>query len=1352
MLWIGTDGAGMIQFDGVKFTEVDAKFENRTFHVSDIYFEDQTTYFCTLYEGVYSYKNGKTNFIFKSNGEAEFKYINKIGDRIVVATNYSIYLLSEKGELIQKFILPQIQKTFVSNVVKIPNGVVIFSNVGTYIAQKNGIQSLQNWSKNKLPENYQLGSYGSNCLTLYSNFLRQKSLVYFNNFGHILSIKTDYTGIELKEHLAIKKMASNGKTIFFSLDNDHLYKLENNKLTYIINNSGQDISSIKGLHVDAYGDCWINNISGLYKVSIEPFTKISLSPIYNDGGIIVVYKTASGEMVLGTIAKKTYVGHVYGKFAFQTYPFYTSQVIECPLGTLLATDRGIYELKNNQLTILNIPETKGKRINFIHYDGDNLWFAVAGEHLSKYDVKTKKSKNYRKEIPQFPGYFYTAQNNFNQKVIYFGSNNGIYSYDKSSDQFKLIRQFWKFGAFCGNSCKDIYGTSWFTLDKAIVGITKEGNFTYIADQKKLPSTLFYTLTTDKYGNLMAGTNKGINVIKVDAFGHIQRQKNYGFKEGFGGYETNMRASYQNGNFGFVGTIEGLYMINSDALEHYPAPPAPLVSFKEENDKYILSFKSILGKSNQPEYSYRIIGYNENWSNFSSKNTFYFPELNNGNYIVEVRSTYDRKHFSPVTKRVVKIDLPIYKTKWFIVVVIIFLGIINVGLLEWSKSYVRAEFNETRDMAIDIRTIPRLIFYAIVINILVPTTVNFVQDEIKIEWWFMLVTNSILFLLYFISRFVQKRSDLVDNSLKVIFATYIVYSISSFYLIYETNIHPYPVIQLVIITGLMPFLTSSVRAVLVIVVAQILLSSIFLVWLNDTLYNEILFMLAVVISGALAIMFSYIRLDSLDKLIFVNNLVNRGNVISIAFDESTTIIYTSSNISDIFQIRNEALVGRNMSELNQFVMSQEIAEEKIDEIFEDGKLVLVPMRNKEDELVWIEWTCKQFSEKVRVMMGQDVTEKLTLSTNYKTLVENAQDLIYNTDVNGNFIFANEQSLKIFGYRKEAIIDKSALFLVRSDYREKVLEFYSNQFQNRIQHTYFEFPIKSRDGKIVWIGQNVTMSFEPGSRKRISGFIALARDITEKRLNDLLLEQQNKDITESINAAKRIQFNLLPNKAVFNEHFDEHFLIYQPKEIVSGDFYWIHHVNGKTIVALADCTGHGIAGAFITVMGINLLKQVVLERQITTPKAIIEELVGELNRSLGKAMDSDLTDELSIAIITIEKEQALAASTGVNIIYQQNSQLELTRHSMNEKRTSVNEMTFDWKEENTFYLLTDGMAKQLGSIKEKKFGTRRIIELLQSIQNDSLPLQRKHFENTIRNWSETHEQSDDISILGFRKKQS
>ena len=148
-----------------------------------------------------------------------------------------------------------------------------------------------------------------------------------------------------------------------------------------------------------------------------------------------------------------------------------------------------------------------------------------------------------------------------------------------------------------------------------------------------------------------------------------------------------------------------------------------------------------------------------------------------------------------------------------------------------------------------------------------------------------------------------------------------------------------------------------------------------------------------------------------------------------------------------------------------------------------------------------------------------------------------------------------------------------------------------FKNKEKSSYKEFPILKKNGDVIWIGQHVTTLFAPGSTSFISGFICLARDISNRRTQQALIQKQQDSITSSINYARRIQFNLLPHERVLTSCFKEHFIIYKPKDIVSGDFYWMEKIGSQTILALSDCTGHGVPGSFMSLLGINLLNSII-----------------------------------------------------------------------------------------------------------------------------------------------------------------
>ncbi len=318
----------------------------------------------------------------------------------------------------------------------------------------------------------------------------------------------------------------------------------------------------------------------------------------------------------------------------------------------------------------------------------------------------------------------------------------------------------------------------------------------------------------------------------------------------------------------------------------------------------------------------------------------------------------------------------------------------------------------------------------------------------------------------------------------------------------------------------------------------------------------------------------------------------------------------------------------------------------------------------------------------------------------------------------------------------------------EYQQYVTDFYTNQFDSNIKNTYLEYPIRNKEGKVFWLGQNLTLVYEPGSRIKITGFIILARDITERRANELLLEQQNKEISLGIDSAKRIQFNLLPKQSSFTDYFNDSFVFFKPKDIVSGDFYWIEKIDNKVIVALADCTGHGISGAFLTILGFNLMNQIVLERKVTESNKIIDAMGNSIADALKEKVNSTLNNEMDLLVMVFEENQVSFSSTGVGLIHQSEKELKQYKNTFSEDRNSIKKVVIPLNETDSFYLLTDGYLKQFGALAGKKFGSKRILELIEKIHPEGMSLQKKYLENTIRNWSEGHEQTDDITVIGLK----
>jgi serine phosphatase RsbU (regulator of sigma subunit) len=226
----------------------------------------------------------------------------------------------------------------------------------------------------------------------------------------------------------------------------------------------------------------------------------------------------------------------------------------------------------------------------------------------------------------------------------------------------------------------------------------------------------------------------------------------------------------------------------------------------------------------------------------------------------------------------------------------------------------------------------------------------------------------------------------------------------------------------------------------------------------------------------------------------------------------------------------------------------------------------------------------------------------------------------------------------------------------------------------------------------------------------------------------LESKNRTITDSIRYAQRIQQAILPFDETFSEIFPEHFVLYQPRDIVSGDFYWLQEKDGYIFVAAADCTGHGVPGAFMSMIGNNLLGQAVVEHGLVAPDAILEDIRLNIQKVL-KQRETSNKDGMDISLIRIDKarKELIFAGAKTAIVLVQNGQLhyikgDLTSIGGNEivKNTFTNHY-FSFEQPIKCYLFSDGYQDQFGGPDNKRFGIRRLRELILTIH--SLPIQSR-----------------------------
>ncbi|MGW8315791.1 MAG: GAF domain-containing SpoIIE family protein phosphatase, partial [Bacteroidales bacterium] len=283
--------------------------------------------------------------------------------------------------------------------------------------------------------------------------------------------------------------------------------------------------------------------------------------------------------------------------------------------------------------------------------------------------------------------------------------------------------------------------------------------------------------------------------------------------------------------------------------------------------------------------------------------------------------------------------------------------------------------------------------------------------------------------------------------------------------------------------------------------------------------------------------------------------------------------------------------------------------------------------------------------------------------------------------------------------------------------------------------------------------------------------------------LLVLQQKQAITDSISYARRIQKAVLPSAAYLGNILPEQFTIYQPKDILGGDFYWVREIDGKKVIIVADCTGHGVPGALMSMLGVTLLNEQFRTFGIRPPADILGNLRIKVKEILAQEGNVDeQKDGMDMAIVILDRKKNELQFAGANLpLYlvrkkepSENKENDISLSGENDpwlslesenyalyrinadkqpigvywEETDFTNQVIGLREQDTLYLLTDGIVDQYGGKKRKKFKSKRLKKLLLGIQEESMEDQSNRITEAFENWKGSAEQIDDVCVLGVR----
>lgn len=389
-----------------------------------------------------------------------------------------------------------------------------------------------------------------------------------------------------------------------------------------------------------------------------------------------------------------------------------------------------------------------------------------------------------------------------------------------------------------------------------------------------------------------------------------------------------------------------------------------------------------------------------------------------------------------------------------------------------------------------------------------------------------------------------------------------------------------------------------------------------------------------------------------------------------------------------------------------------------------------------------------------------------------------------DAAGNFQWINDGYSRLYGYNFNQLISEYSGNIITANMNPEVKELIKQCIENQVPVTY-QNQRSTRDGKKIWVQTTLTPITDREGNPR--SIISISQNISKlkeaeqsirQQSEELMaqkeelvlqkdqIEQQNEHIKASISYAKTIQSAILPPEVSLNEHF-ESFVIYKPKDIVSGDFYWHSYLpaknggKGKHFIAAVDCTGHGVPGAFMSMIGSRLLNEIVKEKGIDQPSQILERMNEQIKHIL-RQEENENNDGMDVCLCSLEHvnngttKMVFSGAKRPLYFYKQSEQalkyIKGTRKTIGGTQAKRNVEVFQDHEiflekGDLLYLTTDGIVDQ-PSPERIRFGSPRFISLLREIANQPVDKQKEAIEEAMSEFQGHEQQRDDVTFLGVK----
>jgi PAS domain S-box-containing protein len=494
------------------------------------------------------------------------------------------------------------------------------------------------------------------------------------------------------------------------------------------------------------------------------------------------------------------------------------------------------------------------------------------------------------------------------------------------------------------------------------------------------------------------------------------------------------------------------------------------------------------------------------------------------------------------------------------------------------------------------------------------------------------------------------------------------------------------------------------------------------------------------------------------------LENASEVITI-YEEDESIRYISPSVETILGYSQKEMIGKSdMDKVHPdhritfkdiFIKMKEHPDRKITVQYE--------YKTKDGAYIWIESAGTNMLSNPAIhgfiLNSRDITERRRaeqeqrMRSKMQALSENSPDLI--TRLEGGLIsYINPVIEAYTGKEPVAFLNRMAR---ETELDNVVLEGWLkiveevNSSNGKVA-TEMDFP--SLLGKRV---MQVNAIPEYDESEKLESVLVVSHDITERKMIELEIQAKNKKITESINYAKRIQTAILPNTRLINRALPDSFILYKPRDVVSGDFPWFVQIKDDIFIAAVDCTGHGVPGALLSLIGYFLLNDIVRSRKITEPGKILDMLDEGVTTTLRQDEDSTTKDGMDIALCKINLAASEVEYAGAHrpLYIMKNGVMEEVKGNkfpigggIFKNQTNFTNTKVKLGKGDSIYFSSDGFPDQFGGPEVRKFGPKKTREIIERIHKLPMKEAMSTFDQEWESWKGDHKQTDDVLLIGIK----